>query len=78
MPRNTAIKKATTSPPLDDGDKIGVSFGVTLNMGEYQSLRVEAWVEGTKREGESSAAAFRRLFDLAEREANNKAGEYKR
>jgi len=47
-------------------------------MGEYQSLRVEAWVEGTKREGETSVSAFKRLFDLVETQANQKASEYKK
>jgi len=74
VPRDTPIKKTS---PIDIGDRIGVSFGVTLNMGEYQSLRVEAWAEGTKREGETSAQAYKRLFDLAEKEANQKAAEYK-
>jgi hypothetical protein len=75
VPRNTPIKK--TNAPLDEGDRIGVSFGVTLNMGEYQSLRVETWAEGTKREGETSAVAYKRLFDLVEKQTNQKAAEYK-
>lgn len=75
MPRNTPIKKPS---PIDVGDRIGVSFGVTLNMGEYQSLRVESWAEGSKREGETSASAFKRLFDMVEKEANQKAEEYKK
>lgn len=74
MPRDTTIKKTS---PIDDGDRIGVSFGVTLNMGEYQSLRVEAWAESTKREGETSASAYKRLYDLVEKQANQKAEEYK-
>jgi hypothetical protein len=74
MPRNTPIKKTS---PIDTGDRIGVSFGVTLNMGEYQSLRVEAWVESAKREGETSAEAYKRLYDLVEKQANAKAEEYK-
>jgi DNA polymerase IIIc chi subunit len=65
MPRNTPIKKTS---PIDIGDR----------MGEYQSLRVEAWVEGTKREGETSVSAFKRLFDLVETQANQKASEYKK
>jgi len=76
MPRNTAIQKI--SPPLDEGDRVGVSFGVTLNMGEYQSLRVEAWAETTIREGETSTSAYRRIFDLVEKQANTKASEYKK
>jgi hypothetical protein len=75
MPRDTTIKKIS---PIDIGDRIGVSFGVTLNMGEYQSLRVESWAESTKREGETSAEAYKRLFDVVEREANKRAGEYKK
>jgi len=74
MPSNTPIKKTS---PLDNGDRIGVSFGVTVNMGDYQSLKVEAWAEGTKREGETSASAYKRLYDLVEKQANDKAAEYK-
>lgn len=75
MPRNTPIKK--TAKPLDTGDRIGVSFGVTLNMGEYQSLRVEAWAESTKREDETTAEAYSRLYAMVEKQANSKAQEYK-
>jgi hypothetical protein len=75
MPRIVTVKKTS---PIDTGDRIGVSFGVTLNMGEYQSLRVESWAESTKREGETSAEAYKRLFDVVEREANKRAGEYKK
>lgn len=64
--------------PLKPGDKVGVSFGVTLNMGEFQSLRVEAWAESTMQEGETSKQAFSRVFDVCEREANVKAGEYRK
>jgi len=75
MPRNTPIKK--TTKPLEDGDRIGVSYGVTLSMGDYQSLRLEAWAESTKREDETSAEAYKRLYDLVEKQANQKAQEYK-
>lgn len=73
MPRDTPIKKPRE---LDIGDRIGASFGVTLNMGEYQSLRVEAWAESTRRSGEEVEDAFKRLYDIVEREANRKADEY--
>jgi hypothetical protein len=71
------IKKALVRP-LDNGDRVGVSYGVTLNMGEFQSLRIDAWAEGVKREGETATQAFKRLFDLCEKEANQKADEYKK
>jgi alpha-D-ribose 1-methylphosphonate 5-triphosphate synthase subunit PhnI len=74
MPR-TGISKIKA--PLNQGDKLGVSFGVTIRMGDYQSLRVEAWAESTKREGETTSEAYKRVFDLCEKEVNQKAGEYK-
>jgi hypothetical protein len=74
MPRDTPIKKPRA---LDVGDRVGASFGVTLNMGDFQSLRVEAWAESTKRSGETSAEAFQRLYELCEKEANQKAEEFK-
>jgi hypothetical protein len=46
-------------------------------MGDYQSLRLEAWAESTKREDETSAEAYKRLYDLVEKQANQKAQEYK-
>jgi hypothetical protein len=67
-----------SNAPLDAGDKVGASFGVTLNMGDYQSLRIEFWAESTKREGESSRTAFERVYNICEREANAKAAEYKK
>ena len=63
--------------PLDVGDKVGVSYGCTLNMGEYQSLKLEGWVEGTLRQGENSTTAFKRLFDVVEKQVTAKAGEFK-
>lgn len=60
------------------GDTVGASFGVTLNMGEYQSLRIEAWAETTKKEGETTRDAFARAFTICEEQANDKAAEYKK
>jgi len=65
-------------PPLLEGDKIGASFGVTLNMGDYQSLRIEFWAESVKRRNETTRQAFRRVYRECEREANARAAEYKR
>lgn len=84
MPRRTTAAPANNSivvsgsPPLNVGDKVGASFGVTLNMGDYQSLRIEFWAESVKREGETSKQAFDRVYSICEKEANTKAAEYKR
>jgi hypothetical protein len=47
-------------------------------MGDYQSLRAEAWAETTLREGETSTQAYKRIFELVERQANQKAAEYQK
>ena len=40
---------------------IGMSKGATLNMGEYESLRVDCWLTDEVREGETPQEALRRL-----------------
>lgn len=44
--------------------RVGVSIGATFNMGDYESLRVEAWLQDTTRENETAEQAFARLTDL--------------
>ena len=39
----------------------GMSKGVTLNMGDYQSLRVDCWLSDTVKQGESVEDAFQRV-----------------
>lgn len=79
MPRRTTAAPTNSAPAaLGEGDKVGASFGVTLNMGDYQSLRIEFWAESVKREGETSRQAFNRVYEICEREANTKAAEYRK
>ena len=62
-----AVKKGA---PLDhalkhrpgDGQRtVGMSKGVTLNMGDYQSLRVDCWLSDAAKPGESVEDAFQRV-----------------
>lgn len=40
---------------------VGVSIGTTLNMGDYQSLRVDVWLTDTVDRGESFENAYQRV-----------------
>lgn len=68
----TVIKEGT---PLDhavkQGDKkipnksVGINLGVTLNMGDYESLRVDVWCTDEVRDNETHEDAMERVSSLA-------------
>lgn len=69
--------------PLDTSDKhdkvsevrFGFSKGATLNMGDYQSQRIDAWVSDTLRPGESLQDGFARLNTIIDEVLENYAVE---
>ena len=44
-----------------EGAKFGMSKGCTLNMGEYESMRVDVWLTSEVFEGESIKEAYSRV-----------------
>lgn len=68
----TVIKEET---PLDHaikhGEKkipsksVGINLGVTLNMGDYESLRVDVWCTDEVRDNETHEDAMERVSSLA-------------
>ena len=74
---NTTITKKTVDGtehikkgvPLDHSNKhdpksgtiIGMSKGVTKNMDNYESLRVDVWLSDTVQEGETPESAAQRI-----------------
>lgn len=44
-----------------DTEEVGMSIGSTINMGDFQSLRVDVWGSEIVRDGESRKDAFKRL-----------------
>ena len=44
-----------------EGTKFGMSKGCTLNMGEYESMRVDVWLTSEVFEGESIKEAYSRV-----------------
>lgn len=62
--------------------KVTVSLGYTLNLGNFQSFRIDLGVEDSEREGEGINDAFNRVYSFVEqklvekvKEAKTEAGE---
>lgn len=58
-----------------ENTKVTVSLGYTLNLGNFQSLRVDIGVEDSKREGENTADAFERVYEFVENKLAEKVKE---
>jgi len=55
--------------------KVTVSLGYTLNLGNFQSLRIDLGIEDSKRDGENTAEAFERVYDFVENKLAEKVKE---
>jgi hypothetical protein len=57
--------------------KVNVALGYTLNLGNFQSLRIDLGVEDSRREGENIQEAFERVYDFVESKLVEKIEEAK-
>ncbi len=55
--------------------KVGVTLGYTLNLGNFQSLRIDLSVTDNKREGENTNEAFERVYSFVENKLAEKVKE---
>ena len=46
--------------------KVSVTLGYTLNLGNFQSLRLDLGVVDSKRDGENTDQAFERVYKFVE------------
>ena len=60
-----------------DSTKVGVTLGYTLNLGNFQSLRIDLNVIDSKREGENTNDAFERVYKFVEDKLTEKVNEAK-
>jgi hypothetical protein len=65
----TVIKEGV---PLEESNKhlnntstpnVGVSLGITKNMGNYESLRIDTWVSSPVEQGETTQEAYNRVVE---------------
>jgi hypothetical protein len=59
----------------NDSTKINVTLGYTLNLGNFQSLRLDLGVVDSKRDGETTAQAFDRVYQFVEDKLTEKIKE---
>ena len=62
-PLDHEVKQSTAKKKNDlyEGQTIGMSKGCTLNMDNYESMRVDCWLSDVVREGETVQEAFARV-----------------
>lgn len=61
----------------NDATKINVTLGYTLNLGNFQSLRLDLGVVDSKRDGENIEQAFERVYKFVEDKLTEKINEAK-
>ena len=57
--------------------KVSVTLGYTLNLGNFQSLRLDLGIIDSKREGENTNDAFERVYKFVEDKLTEKIAEAK-
>jgi hypothetical protein len=55
--------------------KVSVTLGYTLNLGNFQSLRLDLGVVDSKRDGENTDDAFNRVYRFVEDKLTEKIKE---
>jgi hypothetical protein len=59
----------------NDDTKVTVGLGYTLNLGNFQSLRIDLSVSDSKRDGENITDAFERVYAFVEAKLAEKVKE---
>lgn len=55
--------------------KVNVALGYTLNLGNFQSLRIDIGIQDAKRDGETTNDAFERVYKFVEAKLAEKIAE---
>jgi hypothetical protein len=61
----------------NENTKVGVTLGYTLNLGNFQSLRIDLNVVDSKRDGENVNEAFERVYAFVESKLIEKINDAK-
>ena len=59
----------------NESTKVRVALGYTLNLGNFQSLRIDLEITDNKREGENTSEAFDRVYAFVEDRLSEKVQE---
>ena len=61
----------------NEDTKISVTLGYTLNLGNFQSLRLDLGITDSRRNGETPDQAFERVYKFVEDKLAEKINEAK-
>jgi hypothetical protein len=59
----------------NENTRVKVALGYTLNLGNFQSLRIDLEVSDNKRESENTGEAFERVYEFVENKLAEKVKE---
>ena len=59
----------------NDSTKVTVTLGYTLNLGNFQSLRIDIGITDSRRDGETINDATERVYDFVEAKVAEKVAE---
>jgi hypothetical protein len=69
------MSEVVNNAVVNDSTKVTVGLGYTLNLGNFQSLRIDLSVSDSKRNGENTADAFERVYAFVEQKLSEKVKE---
>ena len=61
----------------NENTKVTVTLGYTLNLGNFESLRVDLGIVDSRRDGENIEQAFERVYEFVEAKLGEKVKEAK-
>lgn len=59
----------------NESTRVKVGLGYTLNLGNFQSLRIDIEVSDSKRDSENTGEAFERVYEFVENKLAEKVKE---
>ena len=59
----------------NEDTRVKVGLGYTLNLGNFQSLRIDLEISDNKRDGENTNDAFERVYSFVEEKLADKVRE---
>lgn len=70
-------KQNNTGADVDtDRTVVGINVGITKNMDNYESLRVDCWLTDTVKEGETVEQAYNRILGIVDNQLQNTVNSY--
>lgn len=71
------MSEVVNTAVINDSTKVNVTLGYTLNLGNFQSLRIDLGIVDSRRDGETVNEAFERVYSFVEQKLTEKVNESK-